>query len=639
MPTPSVVSVKPNEPFTKPLIENDSSDKSRTDTASDPEAVRIDENYQKKKYQMPQQQIVNYNASLYPKIVNRSTSTNQNGGRHNRNNSSANKRSTSDPNNNYNPIGNKQFSYKGANLIQQKMMHDEHQKLPNGHVDPSKKPIHKFRSITKNNQAGSYNYDEVLSHNSAPEDSSTSTSPNLVSDVLNNITHLQTAPSTQGEGETDALPRKYSMDFLHQVGYEISGNVPTINVQHHQPSPKTPKHMDDANLVALKLALGDNSNYYNHFVATSMYGNQIMIQQQQFQQQPFTRFQQNQHQQQQMQRLQRMYQRGQQESYPRMYHHPMYQEQDVSSLPQTTQQVHRSYSHSYSNSPSYQNRNKGDRRDYRDNSKKNRNDYHHGPERFQNGDRNFRNRNNGNRGHLMKSHSMIEDGNRVTLNRNGSEDHVYRSLSPTPPSSSKSSSPGAQDKPDVAVTNSCNFDVVDDSASTASASSSDPSGSTSYVSDMKVSLSAPVLLDPQEPSKDINLWIDNNFSKGLHSGHSVSAEHLNIHFKEPPVTIIKRPPSENGAQKKYSGQVSRYSKNPPYDPQYPFEYYLSRSDLSEMRAAPSNLRCRSQWDQMSDEMWQKFQLHQQSRQTYRKKMYLWRDLYNSVKVSGTVNSL
>lgn len=253
--------------------------------------------------------------------------------------------------------------------------------------------------------------------------------------------------------------------------------------------------------------------------------------------------------------------------------------------------------------------------------------------------RNFNNRN----GHVPKSNSLTEadptNSKNVTSNRTGSEDHVYRSLSPTPPSSSKSSSPGAQEKScdkEVTLANGSNTEVADDSASTASASSSSgPLGLASFVSEMKVSLSTPVLLEPEEPTKDVNKWIDNNFGKPLHNGFSLSAEHLNTNFRDPQVTIFKRPPSENGIQRKHSNHSSRSFKKPQYDPQYPFDYYLSRSDESEMRVVPSNLKCNTKWDQMSDEMWQKFQVHQQSRQTYRSKMHLWRELFNAAKVSQT----
>ena len=423
------------------------------------------------------------------------------------------------------------------------------------------------------------------------------------------------------------------MDFLHKVGYKISGNVPTINMPQLQQSPKTPKHIDDANLMALKLALGDNSNYYTHFVATSsMYGNQIMMQQQQqqpqqqFQPQTYPRYQQSPHHQ--IQRLQRMYQRGQPEGcYPQMYHHSMYQEQDLSPVPQPGQQVQGTFSQSYSNSSSYQNRNKGNRRDYqRDNSKKNRNGYNN----FQNAERNNRNRNYNNRNGLeVKSQSLNEENstksNNLTHNRNGSEDQVYRSLSPTPPSSSKSSSPGVQEKcidKDITITNGCNYETAEDS---------DPSSTASFVSEM--SLSAPVLLKPEESTTNISLWIDNNFGKALHNGLSVSAEHLNMTKRDSPVTIIKRPLSKNSNQKKHSNHPSRNSKKPSYNPQYPFDYYLSRSDESEVRTVPSSLRCGTKWDLMSEEIWQKFQVHQQSRQSYRNKMHLWRDLYNAAKVN------
>lgn len=430
--------------------------------------------------------------------------------------------------------------------------------------------------------------------------------------------------SYQSGRETEALPRKYSMDFLHQLGYKMTGNTSPPD----QNSPKTPKHMDEANLMALKLALGDNSNYYNHFVASAMYGNQIIMQQHQYQQQNFSRYQQSQ--QQPVQHLQRFY-RGQHEGYPRMYSFRPEQEQSSITCSQSSQQLQRTFSQSYSNPPSYQNRNKSDR-DFRD--KRFRNDYR--------GHQNFRNKNYNRNGYLLNANGYIDESStnntKVTANRRSSEEQVYRSLSPTPPNSSKSSSPGAQEK-DVGIINT--FEVTDDSVSTASASSSsDRLGSTSYNNGLKSSLSAPVLA-PEEPAKNINLWIDNNFSNGLHNGLSASAEHLSNHS---PVSIVKRPPSEprkqsdNGVQKKYHSYAMKNCKTPQYDPQYPFEYYLSRANESEMRLVSPNLRSGSVWDQMSVEMWCKFQINQQSRETYCNKMQVWRVLFDCAKVSRHVFS-
>lgn len=182
MPTP-LSSADSMESFAKSSKENEVSENSYTNAiAEDSDVDRCRENYKPENHQTQQQQAMNYNGSQYHKFGSR---PNQSGSRQNRNNS-ASKRPTSDSNNNNKNIsGNKLFTYKGAHLTQQKMFQNEHQKLSNGHVlEASKKSLHKSRSITKANQAGSYHYDEVFSHNSAPEDSSKSTSPNLVSHAL-----------------------------------------------------------------------------------------------------------------------------------------------------------------------------------------------------------------------------------------------------------------------------------------------------------------------------------------------------------------------------------------------------------------------------------------------------------------------
>ena len=52
-----------------------------------------------------------------------------------------------------------------------------------------------------------------------------------------------------------------------------------------------------------------------------------------------------------------------------------------------------------------------------------------------------------------------------------------------------------------------------------------------------------------------------------------------------------------------------------------------------MREEPINLSCGSIWDHVSHEIWDKFQIFQQTRETYRSKMVLWRDLYEFIRVS------
>ena len=255
----------------------------------------------------------------------------------------------------------------------------------------------------------------------------------------------------------------------------------------------------------------------------------------------------------------------------------------------------RNFQQSYNNSPSHQNRNnKAADRDRRENNKKTRNNNNNNHSQH---DRNFKQREWHTNG---KSHSFTGDDNKRNYNQ------TYRSLSPTPPGSSKSSSPGA---PEKALEKD-----GEDSGSTASSC-----GGQSYAGVMKVSMSAPLLVS--EPSKHVNQWIDNNFG-ALNNGHSFSAEHLNL---PAPVKIIKRPPSMHNKR--------NLPQNPVYDPQHPFEYYLARCEEAEMREHPIGLRSGSKWDRLSTQMWDKFQVFQQSRGTYRSKILLWKELHNAVKVS------
>ena len=430
-----------------------------------------------------QQQQQPYNGSPHRKFNNRSMNMNGNGQNHNH---TASKKPPSDSNNNNVGNGsNKNYSsYKGSNMTQQKMMQGEYhqnQKHSNGHMSepPKKTPTHKMpRSITK---AGPHYFvEDSQLHNSPSIDGPHSMPPSFPAEF-----HGENANNgNQHTPENDLMHRKYSIDFLHQVGYKMNVNGLNMSAQH---SPKTPKHVDDPNLMALKMALGDNSGYYTHFYAGGMYGNQMMIQQQQYQNSNYSRYQQ----QQEIQRLQRIYQRGQ-DNYQqqRVYHQSVYLE-DSSPVPcqcPPIVQQQRSYhqSGSYTQSSTYHNRNKSDRREYRDTSKKHRHAFGYQNGGNSNGDRPHNKKDF--RGQLNKSHSFnAEDTNKrqsQDFTQTNSDDQAYRSLPSTPPNYSKSSSPGVQDnfpENDTTASSESNLELADDSISTAS--SSGPS----FNGDMKVS--------------------------------------------------------------------------------------------------------------------------------------------------------
>lgn len=63
----------------------------------------------------------------------------------------------------------------------------------------------------------------------------------------------------------------------------------------------------------------------------------------------------------------------------------------------------------------------------------------------------------------------------------------------------------------------------------------------------------------------------------------------------------------------------------------PPDRFLIRSHLIELKAKPVNLLTGTKWDSLSSMIWNKFIGAQQTEDTYKKKMYLWRYLYVCVK--------
>lgn len=641
MPSTFEVSTKTQEASTtNPTVVESSVKVGKESSACEQGALQNGDNSSLKNQQQKRpQQPMTLHGSPRRNFVNRSSSVPQNGYRPNRNNS-GNKRPTHDTNNNINSAP-KHFGYKGSAPIQQNQQTITPNQAPNeyshhqkhsvtGHVD-SKKPSNQYRSITKTNKMTSYHYDDAALQPPANE--------------------------AESNGSSQSKHHRYTRYYLEQVGDRM-----TEGARLSQPSKQ--KHIPDEKVLAIKAAFGDNSGYYGQFYSGALYNNQQAMLQQQFHHQLFARFQQSQHQhqhqqqQQQAERQYRMYSQGkiatanfkvdnnklnilftgQQENYQKFYQHShVYESESSPSLISYANQQQRNYQQGYSSSPSYQNRNKNERREYRDNPKKKGYGYHNGNSvnNERNGEREYKQDNHPQRNvQFGKSRSFNEQDNKrkdIQRDRPTVDEHAWRSLSPTPPGSSKSSSPGAIDKctdKDIHDTQShlSHHELGDDSASTASASSSSSFASRG----MKESISTPILLAPEGPTQSVNLWINNNFGGALHNGHSVSAEQLNRETK----LIIKRPPSSSGSSSRKSLiHMPKAHSVPSYDPQNPFEHYLSRSAESEMRTIPAELKCGTAWDQVSLAMWEKFQQFQQSHATYHKKMLMWRDLHNAMKVS------
>lgn len=542
-----------------------------------------------------------------------------------------------------------------------------------------KKPIPQKHRIAKSTTNTSSNYDQTAptairgggidtklskSDKSVSDDSginlNTSVSTTNKSDTRVKYDHLMAG------GDNEIINHKYSVDFLHHVGHQVKSMSVNSMVQNKTPQKQQQqqqaqqqKIIDDNNLIAVKMAFGDNSGCYNHLYSGAMYTNQLFLQQQQYQQQNYARYQ-NQHIQQRVRvynprqdnnNYQRVYhqdpQMNRQQQQPQnSYHNGYYQQQQ----PQQQQQQHNSFQYQNHRAKQHQNR---------DQSRKNRQNGNNNNANSTN-DRNNFNNNNSNNKKLSDQQQQQQQNSRLThpksdstqFEENKSKNLMYirtnsddyRSLSPTPPSSVKSSSPGIQESKSNCDTKETTSDLIDDSASTSSTQSA-----MSYSSGSKEQPITPtILLTPTSTDNEmttscsnnkentVNSWIKNNHFTPINNTLSASAEQLNVRHVETPITIIKRPPSANGMTTTVATPTHPIPRNftlPTYDPTYPFDYYFARGDRCEMREEPNNLSCGSIWDHVSLEIWNKFQMYQQTRKTYCSKMILWRDLYEYIKVS------
>lgn len=113
---------------------------------------------------------------------------------------------------------------------------------------------------------------------------------------------------------------------------------------------------------------------------------------------------------------------------------------------------------------------------------------------------------------------------------------------------------------------------------------------------------------PQQGNKSFNRNGGSSGSNGIHNGNTAGRNNINNRT--------------NGG-----GYIDNQLYTPP-------DRFLSRAHLIELKGAPDALLCGdSKWDQLSQMVWEKFMGAQQTEDTYKKKMYLWRYLYLCVKVS------
>lgn len=64
----------------------------------------------------------------------------------------------------------------------------------------------------------------------------------------------------------------------------------------------------------------------------------------------------------------------------------------------------------------------------------------------------------------------------------------------------------------------------------------------------------------------------------------------------------------------------------------PPDRFLARSHLVEVKETPPTLLNNSKWDHLSQNIWNKFISSQQTEETFKQKMRLWRYLYVIIKV-------
>lgn len=140
---------------------------------------------------------------------------------------------------------NKQSVYKQSN--QQKQSNNLNP-MSNGQQqsqDSSKKSsqrAYRTPSMYNKNHNGNVHYDLHADTTSAP--------PSLDNDFL-----IQQQIHSPGDHD---VPRKYSKNFLHEVGYKLT----------------SPKQVEE---MAMRMALGDNSAYFGHYFARQLYGTQTQM--------------------------------------------------------------------------------------------------------------------------------------------------------------------------------------------------------------------------------------------------------------------------------------------------------------------------------------------------------------------------
>lgn len=121
-------------------------------------------------------------------------------------------------------------------------------------------------------------------------------------------------------------------------------------------------------------------------------------------------------------------------------------------------------------------------------------------------------------------------------------------------------------------------------------------------------------------------------------GRSSQQQTLHHHqqMTAPPPTAISHVYPQHNLL--FSGSTTthiRSSSNTSHDffTHTPPDRFLARAHLIEAKEAPSSLLNNSKWDNLSQGVWNKFINSQQTEETFKQKMRLWRYLYIIIKVS------
>lgn len=119
---------------------------------------------------------------------------------------------------------------------------------------------------------------------------------------------------------------------------------------------------------------------------------------------------------------------------------------------------------------------------------------------------------------------------------------------------------------------------------------------------------------------------------GLYSTHGSGSSEPGVHYVNDLASVnSKRSQSHHRSHRGRRHLYTNFRGHTFHEAYTPPDKFLARAHLVEVRNAPDVLLNNSKWDQLSQGIWTKFITSQQTEETYKKKMYLWRYLYVTIK--------